>query len=67
VCNKVGTYLKALAAKDNGVPMFCPPVYRAARQGQRCTARCADCGHRRLQGRSAVVVVVVVVVVVAGV
>ena len=21
VCNKIGTYLKALAAKDNGVPM----------------------------------------------
>jgi len=22
VCNKIGTYLKALAAKDNGVPMY---------------------------------------------
>ena len=22
VCNKIGTYLKALAAKDNGVPFY---------------------------------------------
>jgi methylthioribose-1-phosphate isomerase len=26
VCNKIGTYLKALAAHDNGVPFYCRPA-----------------------------------------
>jgi methylthioribose-1-phosphate isomerase len=40
VCNKIGTYLKALAARDNGVPFYAavpsPSIDWSVRDGVRC-------------------------------
>ena len=43
VCNKIGTYLKALAAKDNGVPMVVAlPSRLVAHDAQREGPMCSD-------------------------
>jgi methylthioribose-1-phosphate isomerase len=62
VCNKIGTYLKALAAKDNGVPFYValpsPTIDFAVRDGvaeipieQRGAAEVATVSGRAADGR----------------
>ena len=48
VCNKIGTYLKALAAHDNGVPFYVGAAVRRRSTGRSTTAaRHPDRGARR--------------------
>ncbi len=53
VCNKIGTYLKALAARDNGVPFYAavpsPSIDWSVRDGD---ARDPDREPRRARGDS---------------
>ena len=48
VCNKIGTYLKALAAKDNSVPFYVGAAVADHRfHGQRWRRRNSDRAARR--------------------
>ena len=56
VCNKIGTYLKALAAKDNGVPFYVGAavadhrlfgIGRACRDSDRAARSRGGCDHDR--------------------
>ena len=51
VCNKIGTYLKALAARDNGVPFYVGAAVADDRLHDRRGPRHPDRGARRRRGR----------------
>ncbi len=50
VCNKIGTYLKALAAKDNDVPFYVALPYTTFDAGDGHRRRYPDRGTQRRRG-----------------